>query len=238
MTLLSRHVLKTFSSHIYHLVAGGTLASHCSTSNLTEKETAEYTLQILNGLGYLHSQKPIIIHGDLKGDNVVLTLDKKVAKICDLDSSVVCVKSTLSRKSRRPGKIGTLCFMSPEMLAHNDTTDSTVGRKTDIWSVGCIVLQMLGRGEFYFREQDDGPLLSVRRREDELRIVVVNGGRPDIPKTASSELQLFLQECLQRNPNLRPKAWDLTESEFLKPRSESPLEILEPFANQYVLTSS
>lgn len=47
----------------------------------TEKEVLKYTIQLCEALEYLHSQKPPIIHGDIKPDNIMITPEGNVCLI-------------------------------------------------------------------------------------------------------------------------------------------------------------
>lgn len=55
------------------------------SSNIDEKVCRLYTHQILNALHYLHSRD--IVHGDLKGANVLLSKDGEKVKLCDLGNA-------------------------------------------------------------------------------------------------------------------------------------------------------
>lgn len=84
-------------------------------------------MQILKGLQYLHSQGQI--HRDLKGENVLLNVSGEV-KIADLGLASEVKPGTF-------GIAGTPGFIAPEMIKRTgyDT-------KLDIWSFGCLVMEM------------------------------------------------------------------------------------------------
>ena len=125
---------------------------------MSETEIATFTSQILNGLVHLHSCG--IIHLDLKPQNVVLTDDNKVAKICDMDSSRK-MSTEITRQSDVSKTVETMHFMSSEMLEFRED-GPTIHRETDIWSVSCIVLYMFDMGDFFVKDKD-GVSVSVKR---------------------------------------------------------------------------
>lgn len=47
----------------------------------TEKETLKYAKQLCEALSYLHAQKPPIVHGDIKPDNIMVTPEGNVCLI-------------------------------------------------------------------------------------------------------------------------------------------------------------
>lgn len=100
--------------------------------------------QIFDGLNYLHEKK--ILHRDIKDGNILLTEDG-VVKICDFG---------LARYfSRDDGSVPysdnkiTMCYRPPEILLGYRQYTS----KIDIWSAGCIFLNLLKHG-LYIRGDD------------------------------------------------------------------------------------
>ena len=67
-------------------MSGGSIADLCKRyGRLGETICKQYTIQVLNALVYLHSKD--VIHGDLKGANVLLTKGSDEIKLCDLGNS-------------------------------------------------------------------------------------------------------------------------------------------------------
>uniref|UniRef100_A0A674BWX3 Mitogen-activated protein kinase kinase kinase 22 n=2 Tax=Salmo trutta TaxID=8032 RepID=A0A674BWX3_SALTR len=101
---------------------------------LTEKVTRRYTRQILQGVFYLHSN--MIVHRDIKGANILrdstgniklgdFGASKRIQTICMSGSGIKTVT-------------GTPYWMSPEVI-----NGEGYGRKADVWSVACTVVEML-----------------------------------------------------------------------------------------------
>ena len=100
---------------------------------LTEKETAFFYFQIINGLEYIHSLG--IVHRDLKPENLLLTKDH-LLKIIDFGLSNYFVENQTELLST---PCGSPCYASPEMVAGKKYN----GIKIDIWSTGIILFAML-----------------------------------------------------------------------------------------------
>uniref|UniRef100_A0A3P9KTB8 Mitogen-activated protein kinase kinase kinase 3 n=1 Tax=Oryzias latipes TaxID=8090 RepID=A0A3P9KTB8_ORYLA len=101
---------------------------------LTEKVTRRYTRQILQGVSYLHSN--MIVHRDIKGANILRDSSGNV-KLGDFGASkriqTICMSGTGIKSVT-----GTPYWMSPEVI-----NGEGYGRKADVWSVACTVVEML-----------------------------------------------------------------------------------------------
>lgn len=104
---------------------------------LNQDHIKSWSLQLLNGCHYMHTNK--VIHRDLKASNLLINRRGEL-KIADLGLS----RSWNSEMKRLTNKVITLWYRPPELLlgAMNYTT------KIDMWSVGCIIAEMLRRSGF------------------------------------------------------------------------------------------
>ncbi|KAF7350038.1 STE11-like protein [Mycena venus] len=95
-----------------------------------------FVRQILEGLNYLHERD--IIHHDLKGTNILIDNNGGV-KISDFGiSKQVEDDMGAGNCMHRPLMQGSVFCMAPEVVKQSGHT-----RKADIWSVGCLVVEML-----------------------------------------------------------------------------------------------
>ena len=101
-----------------------------SNTKFTESEIKNYFYEICQGLNYLHKNK--IIHRDLKTMNIFLTKDNHI-KIGDFG-----VSKKLNNNIYAYTFIGTPYYLSPEMC-RNKAYDE----KTDMWSLGCILYELI-----------------------------------------------------------------------------------------------
>jgi serine/threonine protein kinase len=113
-------------------------------------------------------------------------------------------------------RVGTLFHMSPEMLECFESGEP-IGRMTDIWSIGCVALEILGEGELKYRDKDGNKLPTLMSFND-FKKEVKAGGCPNM-KTAKNAknasissgalLNMVIIPCLSRNPRDRPDAAEL-----------------------------
>ncbi|GJC79717.1 cytokinesis protein sepH [Colletotrichum liriopes] len=111
----------------------GSLHSICkSYGKFPENLVGVYTTQVLQGLQYLHDQG--VIHRDIKGANILTTKDGKV-KLADFGVST----STLAGGQDKEAQVvGTPYWMAPEIIQLSGASPAS-----DIWSVGCTVIELL-----------------------------------------------------------------------------------------------
>ena len=100
---------------------------------IKEKYTQFYFSQLANGLKYLDQHT--VIHRDIKPKNILLTNNKKVLKIADFG---------FAKQTKDISLYDTICgspmYMAPEIL---NKGDEKYDGKTDLWSIGMILYEML-----------------------------------------------------------------------------------------------
>ncbi|XP_059636593.1 mitogen-activated protein kinase homolog NTF3-like [Cornus florida] len=106
------------------------------SSQLLSNEHSQYFLfQLLRGLKYLHSAN--ILHRDLKPGNLLINANCDL-KICDFG---LARASTMEKDKFMTEYVVTRWYRAPEILLCCDN----YGTSIDVWSVGCIFAELLGR---------------------------------------------------------------------------------------------
>jgi serine/threonine protein kinase len=102
---------------------------------IPEKIIKKYSKQLLEGLHYLHEKN--VIHKDLKGANLLVDADGTV-KLADFGCSTEIEKTLTKVKDIASNPLkGSIPWMAPEVV-----TEVGYGRRSDIWSFGCTILEM------------------------------------------------------------------------------------------------
>ena len=207
--LKHKHIVKCYGilrasdsvSLLMEYVRGGSIHPLILTQGaLQEKDAGTFSQQILEGLVYLHENK--IVHRDLKGINILLD-DCNNCKLAGFSVSKHAENITSTSGCNEP--CGTAYWMSPESIQRKE-----YGWKTDIWSFGCTVLEMLNTKPPY-RELSKPSALSKIVNENLI---------PSFPPDTSDHCMVFVKNCLQKEPQLRPSAKDLLGYKFISVHSE------------------
>ncbi|CAI5485475.1 unnamed protein product, partial [Closterium sp. Naga37s-1] len=179
-------------------VSGGSIHSMLEKfGKFSESLVRVYTRQLLLGLEYLHRCK--IIHRDIKGGNVLVDRDG-VIKLADFGASKAFQEGTVGEgcKSIR----GSVFWMAPEVI-----TGAGYGRKADIWSLGCTVIEMLTGSH---------PWPGMDNTWSAIFHIAKTTTGPPTPEESSDEGRDFLAACFQLDPALRPSAAQLLQHPFVQ----------------------
>lgn len=119
---------------ITELCTSGSLREYMEKYGHVElKVIRSWASQILQGLVYLHGQKPPVAHRDLKCDNIFINGNTGELKIGDL--GLACVMK--ADKGAKRTILGTPEYMAPEILVGN------YSELVDVYAFGMCVLEML-----------------------------------------------------------------------------------------------
>ncbi|KAH0449856.1 hypothetical protein IEQ34_020548 [Dendrobium chrysotoxum] len=172
---------------------GGSLADEIKRcgGSLDEKSARSLSLEILNGLAYLHASG--IVHCDVKPENVLIGSNSR-AIIGDLG----CARriSDGEREIR-----GSPMYMAPEAARGQEQ-----GTPADVWAFGCTVIEMVtGRP----------PWPDVADPAGAIRRIGFSSDAPAIPAWFSDEAKDFVANCLRIDPEERWTAEQLLRHPFV-----------------------
>ncbi len=174
---------------VLEYVPGETLAERIAHEPLKMKEALSIGRQISQAVSAVH--KKGIVHRDLKPSNIKIIPDGRV-KVLDFGLAKPPINEDKKNDitATEPGRvIGTPAYMSPEQ-ARGKPTD----HRTDIWSFGCIMYQML-TGKFPFEgETATDTLARIIERQPDWEL---------LPKETPENIRVLLQSCLEKDPDKR-----------------------------------
>ena len=167
--------------------------------------------QMLEAVDIIHEER--IVHSDLKPANFLFVegtlklIDFGIAKAIQNDTTHIA----------RESQVGTLNYMSPEAILSGSgntargSKQAKVGRASDVWSLGCILYQMVyGHTPF-----------SHLQFIQKLHPITDPNHLISFPELQDTSLMDVLKRCLDRNPKTRIGMGELLSHRFLHP-SPSP----------------
>ncbi|KAL1982456.1 hypothetical protein VTN96DRAFT_1303 [Rasamsonia emersonii] len=144
-----------FSISIYlEYIPGGSIGSCLRKHGKFEESVVKsLTRQTLSGLAYLHDQG--ILHRDLKADNILLDLDGT----CKISDFGISKKSdNIYGNDASNSMQGSIFWMAPEVIQSQGQGYSA---KVDIWSLGCVVLEMFAGRRPWSKEEAIGAIFKL-----------------------------------------------------------------------------
>jgi hypothetical protein len=185
---------------IMQLALGETLAARLAGGPIPADEAIPMALQIAEALEAAHETG--IVHRDLKPANVVVTdegrvkvLDFGLAKTLEPESSsgvepLLSESPTLAGQMTQPGVVlGTAAYMSPEQAR-----GKSVDKRTDIWSFGCLLFEMLTGTRIFAGETATDTLAAILEHEPSWE---------SLPEDIPPRIRNLLQRCLRKDPRDR-----------------------------------
>jgi len=179
---------------ILEYVPGQTLSERIRDGLLPIKESLSVGLQIAESLAAAYEKG--IVHRDLKPDNIKITPDGNT-KVLDFGiaktfARALAAGAGLAKEEAptetvtQPGRlIGTPAYMSPEQ-ARGKSTD----HRTDIWSFGCVMYEMLTGKVAFEGETISDTIARVIERDPDW-----NSLPPEVP----GNIRVLLRRCLQKD---------------------------------------
>lgn len=182
---------------ITELCTSGSLREYMGKyGHVEQKVIRSWASQILQGLVYLHGQKPPIAHRDLKCDNIFINGNTGELKIGDL--GLACVMQA-DKKVKR-SILGTPEYMAPEILEGN------YSELVDVYAFGMCVLEML---TLEYPYQECGNV-------DTTFLTISKGKKPQALRSVGDPAARdLIKKCLEP-VDRRPSAASLLDHQFFK----------------------
>src|SRR5262249_49619720 len=186
---------------VMELVDGPTLADRIQQGTIPLDESLEIARQIADALEAAHEKG--IVHRDLKPANVKVKTDGTV-KVLDFGLAAMLQTTatgatdpanspTLTIGATQLGAIlGTAGYMSPEQAV-----GKPVDRRSDIWSFGVVLFEMLTGQRLFTGETTSHILANVIKGE-------IDFG--ELPSATPVAIRHLLQRCLDRDVKMRLQA--------------------------------
>eukprot|EP01100_Stratorugosa_tubuloviscum_P010395 TRINITY_DN4449_c0_g1_i1.p1 TRINITY_DN4449_c0_g1~~TRINITY_DN4449_c0_g1_i1.p1 ORF type:complete len:638 (-),score=240.39 TRINITY_DN4449_c0_g1_i1:63-1697(-) len=146
--------------------------------------------QTLQGLAHLHGF--FILHGDIKGANILLS-KTGICKLADFGSS------TIVSKKQKLNLLGSPFWAAPEIIEGIEA-----GLNSDVWSIGCTLIELFTSNPPYWQQ---GPSVAMFKMSKDTH--------PPLPENISPEFKEFLLTCFERDVDKRASVEGLLVHKWL-----------------------
>lgn len=206
-----------FLDIVMEFVEGGSLSNMVDQIRLSldagepifeESVVADLVRQVVLGLQYLHDQG--VVHRDIKGANLLITKERHV-KLADFG-----VSSTKPADHSNPLDVaGSPYWMAPEIITLTGSSTAS-----DIWSLGCTVIELITGHPPYYQYEDITALFKI-----------VSDECPPLPPNLSTECEDFLRKCFAKDVHTRATADELLLHRWLVRNTEISTKRSNPYVN-------
>jgi TolB-like protein/Tfp pilus assembly protein PilF/predicted Ser/Thr protein kinase len=165
-------------------IEGQSLKKKIESGPLDLEEALGIAEQVAEGLQEAHRKG--IVHRDIKTGNIMVT-ERRQAKIMDFGLARTAERTLLTREGTT---MGTVAYMSPEQ-----TQGEEVDHRTDIWSFGVVLYEML-TGKLPFRgEHEQAVVYSIQKEKPE----PISNVKPEVPVS----IEQVVSKALEKDPDKR-----------------------------------
>ncbi len=188
LTLIDSGEADSLLFYVMPYVEGESLRDRMTRENqLPVDEALRITREIADALHYAHSKG--IIHRDIKPENILLEAGHAV--VADFGIARAVSEAGGTQLTKTGYAVGTPAYMSPEQaLGHRD-----IDHRTDMYSLGCLLYEMLGGEPPYMGATPQAIL--ARKAVDPVRSIRVV--RAAVPES----LEIAVTKALGRDPEDR-----------------------------------
>ncbi len=169
---------------VMEYIDGSTLREKFREAPLKVNDALDYTIQIGEALHEAHSKG--IVHRDIKADNIMVN-SKNQIKV--MDFGLAKLKGSL-KLTRSSSTVGTLAYMAPEQIQ-----GGTVDARSDIFSFGIVIYEMLTKRTPFRGEHEAAMVYSIVNEEPE----PIEKHRDDLPP----DLGRILHRAIEKDPEDR-----------------------------------
>ncbi len=169
------------------LISGGSLDRVIKEKGkLSWEDVVDYGIQIAMALEHSHAAG--VIHRDLKPANLLLASNNTI-KLTDFGIA----RDTDATALTQAGKtVGTMAYMAPEQI----TGKQPISRKTDLYSLGCVLYEMLtGKTPFESPTQPEVMFKHLQEEPPQVR---------ELAWQTPVWLERLIEELMAKNPDDRP----------------------------------
>ncbi|KAL4504363.1 hypothetical protein ABPG72_009809 [Tetrahymena utriculariae] len=192
---------------IMELAQNGEIKDYLNNNKpLSESQILDFSYQLACGIKYLHDKD--IVHRDLKLNNVLLS--NGIIKIADFGLATKVNDDNPECNTM----CGTANYLSPEIL-----NSKGYGKKTDIWSFGCILYALCSGNLPFFSGNPSQTIQNIKE------------GKWQLPQNISDSVKDLLSNTLNWDQNTRFSIEQVLQHKFYEKKHKQSIIIFNQGAD-------
>ncbi|PVF94261.1 kinase-like protein [Serendipita vermifera] len=133
--------IQTYNALISPWIAGGNAAEYIR-GEVSASQRLGLFYDVVKGLEYLHNFNPVVVHGDLKPLNVLVT-PEGVGQICDFGLTRLIQEEETTGLTTTTAHAGTARYLAYELVVKMGDPEALPTTATDIYALGCLGMEFI-----------------------------------------------------------------------------------------------
>ncbi|KAG7085886.1 hypothetical protein E1B28_003420 [Marasmius oreades] len=166
--------------------------------------------QVVEGLRYLHTHSPPVVHCDIKAGNILVSEDE-ICCIGDFGLSILQKTSNefsppavTDKADNDSGVRGSLRWLAPELLGPYALHSTSASSTRDVYALGCTILEVISGYPPFYDEKNEIMVI----------LAVLEGRRPQSPpdKPVPNPILGLMEWCWEEDMDARPDAQNVLDT--------------------------
>ena len=185
---------------VMELCSNGSLQEYIGYPGTTIAQKLSWACDVSDGLYYLHTRTPCVVHRDIKPGNVVIS-ESGCAKLVDFGIS----RTVSASNGPLTNMVGTVAYMAPELMGDDAVADVSLATAVDIYSMG-VLLGALWTGKHPYESSTTTQILALVTLHNKRPTLEMGKNEHEPDPNLHERVCISIRQMWDKDPNERPTA--------------------------------